>query len=101
MISPEQMRVDAIIARFPARFCLAGFGDSIFAISRGQETKKGIILFLAIREPRKDPPRFVIHKNGVSTKVDFRSTSHGRISPEDLRILIQYADTQPTLNHNP
>lgn len=88
--SKEQMQVDAQIARFPARFRLAGFGDKVFSISRGQVTKRGIVLYLALREPLKDT-RFTVHKNGVSTKQDGRWTQHGRLTPEDLRLLIDHA----------
>lgn len=88
------LHIQAQIARFPARFGLAGFGDKVFGISRGQITKKGMILHLAIREPLKEKARFVVHANGVSTKVDGRWTQHGRLSPEDLALLIQYADPE-------
>lgn len=87
-ISKEQMQVDAQIARFPARFSLAGFPGKVFGISRGQITKKGMILYLAMREPLKEKARFVVHANGVSTKVDGRWTQHGRLSPDDLASLI-------------
>ena len=93
-ISKEQMQVDAQIARFPARFSLAGFPGKVFGISRGQITKKGMILYLAMREPKIGKIAFIVHQNGQSTKVDFRWTQHGRLSPEDLALLIKYADPE-------
>lgn len=53
--------IDAQIARFPARFGLAGFPGKVFMISRGQATKKGIFLCLAIREDLDKWDGTVIH----------------------------------------
>jgi len=91
ILSIDEMRVNAQIARFPDRFSLAGFPGKVFAISRGQITKKGIVLCLALREELIRKEGHVVHANGQSSKRDGRWTQHGRISPEDLRLLIEYA----------
>lgn len=84
----SSLRIQAQIARFPARFSLAGFPGQVFAISRGQETKAGIFLYLSVREPLARKEGSQIHANGISTLRDGRWTPHGRVTPDDLGLLI-------------
>lgn len=82
------LHINAQIARFPARFCLAGFPGKVFTISRGQKTKAGIFLYLSVREDLIRKEGSVVHANGISTFRDGRWTPHGRLSPDDLSLLI-------------
>lgn len=86
--------IDAHIARFPARFSLVGFPGKVFMISRGQQTKRGIVLFLSVRETLMRKEGSVIHANGESSFRDGRWVQHGRVSVADLEILIQYASVE-------
>jgi hypothetical protein len=86
--------IDAQIARFPDRFCLSGFPGKVFTISRGQKTKAGIFLCIAVREDLDKWDGTVVHQNGVSTFRDGRWVQHGRLSPDDLADLIEIGNVE-------